>query len=153
MATNFAPSPAYHYSPDRVQLFPVLAGQTFITGALVVYASGTITECGADPTSILGIALAPASVGLAAAGSIYGGTNIPVFVIDPEDVIVMASATTPVYATHVNTAYGLVKSTNWLIDVSEVTTTSVKAINVSITPERWFVRFDAAKLQFDQIAS
>ena len=153
MATNFAPSPAHHYPPDRIKYFPVLAGQTFITGALVVYASGTITECGADPTSILGIALAPASVGLASAGSIYGGTNIPVFILDPEDVIVMASATTPVYATHVNVAYGLVKSTNWLIDVSETTTTSIKAIDVSISPERWYVRFDAARCQFDQIAS
>jgi hypothetical protein len=135
-------------------LFPVLAAQTFIAGALVVLASGTIAECGADPASVLGIALAPASVGLASAGSIYGGTNIPVFVISPNDVIVMGSSTTPVFATHVGTAYGIVKSTNWLVDVSEVAATRIIPVEVSVAnPERWFVRFNATCLQFDQIAS
>lgn len=154
MSSNFAPTPQ-HYAGDRVRYFPVLAGQTFITGALVVLSAGTIAECGADPANILGIALAPASVGLAAAGSIFGGTNIPVFVLNPQDVIFMASGTTPVFATHVGTAYGVEKTTNWRVDTTEVAATRLVVIDVSLSPQQegYYVRFLAANLQLDAIAS
>ena len=47
------------------------SAETFKAGALVVDAAdGEITECGADPTSVLGVALE-------AAGSRPGGTGIP----------------------------------------------------------------------------
>lgn len=135
--------------------FPVTAAQTFIAGALVVVTTGALVECGADPAAILGIAQAPASVGLATGGSIFGGTNIPVFVISPEDIIWMASATTPVFATHVTQAYGVVKSTNWLVDVSDTSNTRVHVTGVSNSPQQegFYVRFMAASLQLDAIAS
>lgn len=155
MASNFPCAPATNYASDRVRYFPVTAAQTFISGALVFLTSGAVSECGADPSAILGIALAPASVGLATAGSIFGGTNIPVFVLTPNDTIWMGSATTPVFATHVTTAYGIVKSTNWLVDTSDTSNTRVVPIDVSNSPQQegFYVRFLAASLQLDAIAS
>ena len=155
MASNFAPTVATHYLPDRIRYFPVTAGQTFIAGALVLLTAGAVSETGADPTSILGIALAPASMGLDTRGSIFGGTNIPVFVLTPNDTIFMGSSTTPVFATHVGTAYGVVKSTNWLVDTTEVATPCLVVIGVSNTPQQegYYVRFTADRLQLDAIAS
>lgn len=155
MASNFAPAPATNYASDRIRYFPVTAAQTFIAGALVLLTAGKVSECGADPTAILGIALAPASVGLATVGSIFGGSNIPVFVLTTQDTIFMGSSTTPVFGTHVGTAYGLVKSTNWLVDISETGTTSVIPIDVSNSPQQegFYVRFSADHLQLDAVAS
>lgn len=158
MASNFAPQ-IQTYHGDRVRYFPVTAAQTFIAGALVFLTSGAVSECGADPTSILGIACAPASVGLDAKGSFFGDlrgtTMIPVYVLNPVDVVFMASGTTPVYATHVGQAYGIEKTTNWRVDPTDAVNTRVTVIDVSLSPvqEGWFVRFLAANLQFDSIAS
>lgn len=155
MSSQFACAPATNYASDRIRYFPVTAGQTFILGALVFLTSGAVSECGSDPANILGIAMAPASVGLAAAGSIFGGTNIPVFVLTPSDTIWMASSTTPVFATHVGTAYGIEKTTNWRVDTTDTGATRVVPIDVSNTPQQegFYVRFLAANLQLDAIAS
>lgn len=156
MATNFAIQPAQKYDESEVRLFPVASGQTFVVGALVVYdtTNNNITECGADPALILGIALAPASVGLATGGSIFGGTNIPVLVLDPATVCWMASATTPAQS-HVMDDYGIAKSTNWLVDTTETVATCVKIVGISNSPypEGFFVKFLAANLQGDAVAS
>lgn len=156
MASNFALMPAHGYCPENVRYFPVQASQTFITGALVVYdqtTNKTISECGADPATILGIALAPASVGLASAGSIYGGTNIPVLIITPDMVMKIGSSTTYVQATHQGNSYGVVKSTNWLLDISDTTATRAYVVDGSTSPEFFYVRLLAANLQMDAIAS
>lgn len=155
MASNFGCQPANVYPANRVRYFPVTAAQTFIDKALVVLTTGALVECGADPAAILGIALAPASMGLATGGSIWGGTSIPVFVLTPEDEIWMGSSTTPVFATHVTVAYGIVKSTNWLVDVSDTSNTRVVVVGVSNTPQQegFYVRFTAANLQLDAVAS
>lgn len=155
MASQFPIQLARNYKTDQVKYFPVTAGQTFITGALVVLGSGTVSECGADPTNILGIALAPASVGLDAKGSIYGGTNIPVFVLTPQDEVFMASATTPVFATHVGTLYGIEKTTNWRVDTTDTTNTRVTVTSVHNSPQQegFLVKFLAANLQLDSIVS
>lgn len=151
MASNFPAGVAWDYDPARVLHMPVTAGQTFITGALVYVTSGALTECGADPTAIGGIALAPASVGLATAGSIFGGTNIPFFPLVGEDVVAMGCPTTPVVATHVATRYGIAKSTNWLVDTTDTTNLRIVVLQVQLSPlpEIWWVRFIGAKLQFD----
>lgn len=155
MASSFPLQIAKPYPPTRVYHYPVTAGQTFITGALVFLTSGAVSECGSDPSSILGIALAPASVGLASAGSIYGGTNIPVFVLSPEDILFMASATTPVFATHATTAYGVEKTTYWRVDTSDTSNTRVVVVDVSNSPQQegFYVKFLAANLQLDAVAS
>ena len=152
MASNFPCEPAGYYSPKSVKHFPVTAGQTFIKGALVVYTSDALVECGADPASVLGIALEPASVGLATAGSIHGGTNIPVLVFDPTMEIKISSATTPAQSL-VNDVYGVVKSTNWLLDTSETTATVFQVVDFRTAPELLIVRPLAAACQMDAIAS
>lgn len=155
MASNFPCKPANIYSANRVRYFPVTAAQTFIDGALVVLTTGALVECGADPALILGIALAPASMGLASGGSIFGGTNIPVFVLTTEDEVWMASSTTPVFATHVTVAYGIEKTTNWRVDVGDTGNTRVHVVGVSLSPQQegFYVRFMAANLQLDAVAS
>ncbi len=155
MASNFPIQIMGHYAPDRVMLIPTKAAQTFVNGALVKLTSGEVEECGADPSAVLGIALAPASLGLATAGSIWGGTKIPVFVPTPTDLVFVASATTPVFATHVKTAYGVVKSTNWLLDISETSATVFEVVDVSVSPQQegFYCRFLASRLEISGIAS
>lgn len=154
MASNFPCAPMGAYPPERVFHYPVTAAQTFIAGALVYLTSGALSECGSDPSVIAGIALAPASVGLDSKGSIFGGTNIPIFPIISSDIIVMGSSTTPVQATHESVSYGIVKSTNWLVDTSDTSNKRVRVVKVRLSPypEQWLVRFLGASLQFDGAA-
>lgn len=155
MASNFPVQVMGNYPPDRVRHINVTAGQTFITGAMVVLSSGAVSECGADPATWTGIAMAPASVGLATPESIYGGDKIPVFIATPLDTFFVASATTPVYATHIGVAYGVVKSTNWLLDTSETTATIWEVIDVSNSPQQegFYARPLASRLNPSGIAS
>jgi hypothetical protein len=156
MASNFPPQMVQKESSAYIDYFPVTAAQTFIAGALVFYdtSANTITECAADPTAILGIALAPASVGLDAAGSFYGGTKIPVQVLGPDTILFMASATTPAQS-HVGDSYGVVKSTNWLVDTSETGAPCVTVIGISNSPQQegFYVRLLATDAQMDSVAS
>lgn len=159
MASNFPIQIQGTYSPDRVRYFPVKAAQTFIYGAMVKLTSGEAEECGSDPSAWLGIALAPASLGLAAAGSIFGDNRstsmIPVFMVTPADTFFVASSTTPVQATHVGTAYGVVKSTNWLLDISETSATIFEVYDVSVSPQQegFICRALASRLTVSSIAS
>lgn len=155
MASNFPIQLVRAYPAHRVKYFPVKNAETFITGALVFLTGGEASECGADPANILGIAMAPASIGLASAGSIYGGKNIPVFVLSPEDEVFIASATTPVFATHIGNSYGVEKTTNWRLDTTEVGATRLVVTSVHNTPQQegFVAKFLAANLQLDAIAS
>lgn len=158
MATNFPPQLGIKADAGvLVRLMPVTAAEAFVVGELVYLdtAVGTIKVCGADPALIAGIAYAPASMGLAAAGSIWGGTNIPVALLSSAAVVFMASSTTPVFATHVGNAYGVEKTTNWRVDIGDTSATRVDVVDISISPQQegFFVRFKAANLQFDAIAS
>jgi hypothetical protein len=137
MASLFAAEPAYKHDLSDVIYLPVAAAQTFIAGALVVFTyagAGTLTECGANPAAITGMALAPASVGLAPAGSIYGGTNIPVLILQPDMILKISSTTTPAIATHLGIAYGITKGTNyWQLDISK-TGANARFTVVGISP-------------------
>ncbi len=122
MASVFPAEPAYKHDESDVIYMPVTAGQTFKKGAFVVLAAGALVECGANPAAIHGLALCDASVGLVAAGSIYGGTNIPVLLLQPDTILKISSATTPVFATHVGTGtvYGITKVGNvWQLDITK----------------------------------
>lgn len=137
MASNFPLHVGKGHDRGRVQIIPVKSGQTFIVGALLKLTSNEVEEAGADPTALVGIAYAPASLGLDSAGSYFdGGTGIPVFVPGPGTEFFIASATTPVFATHHGVLYGVVKSTNWLLDISETTAVPFKVSGVSLSPGR-----------------
>ena len=157
MASQFPIQLAQGIDSAHIRYMPVTAAQTFITGALVTITLGvgTVGECGADPATILGIAMAPASIGLATTGSIYGGTQIPVYILQPDTVCFMASATTPVQATHQFVLYGIEKTTNWRVDTTDVANTRVTVVDISNTPlqEGFYVKFLAANLLGDSIVS
>lgn len=134
MASSFALEPAYKHDESDVIYMPVTAAQTFKKGALCVLSTGLLVECGANPAAINAIALCDASVGLDPRGSIYGGTNIPVIVPQPDTVFKLSSATTPVFATHVGNIYGVTKVGNvWQLDISK-TTTNARFTVVGIGP-------------------
>lgn len=55
-------APVFRRDKDVFKSFPLASGSTFKKGAFVVRdGDGNIAECGADPASILGIALADAA--------------------------------------------------------------------------------------------
>jgi hypothetical protein len=71
----------YHDGPPNVFHAPEAASQTFLLGELVYLVAGKVTECGANPNEILGVALTAASgttdtdiaVGLATADTVFVG--------------------------------------------------------------------------------
>lgn len=147
MASSF-PLTIYGGTPVQPQIrsYPVTAGQTFVAGALVYLTSGAVSECGADPSAILGIALSSA-----ANKTLYANSEIPVAVLTPEVLCVMSSSTTPT-ASHPSTQYGIVKSTYWKVDTSD--TTNDRVVIVDFSPhsgnqgQEWFiVKFIADYLQ------
>ena len=125
------------------------ATETFIPGDLVFFntTNDEVERCGADPTNIAGIA----EVTSEQAKTLTDDGRVPVRVITNASCrVAMSSATTPVVATHVGVAYGLVRESNghWRVDVSETTTTSVTVVDVDVTNGIWYVVFDLADLQF-----
>jgi hypothetical protein len=149
VASHFPAFIAHHQRDPLVVPYTVDAAATFVAGALVFLntSDNEIEECGADPANILGIALMPAS-----AKTLYDG-KVLVAVLDPDMVIGMASATTPADS-HLTDAYGVVKgTTHWLVDTSETSNTRIHVIKVDATNGIFFVKFMAATLQGDAIAS
>lgn len=139
MASSFPLEPGYKHDASDVIYMPVTAAQTFKKGALCVLSTGLLVECGANPAVINAIALCDASVGLDSRGSIYGGTNIPVIVPQPDTVFKLSSTTTPVFATHVGVVYGVTKVGNiWQLDISKTGTMASPAnarfVVVGISP-------------------
>lgn len=65
----------------RVSLFPCAATQSFKAGDLVYLVAGRLTVCGADPTDILGVALADA---VSAADAVALLQLIPVQLAEPD---------------------------------------------------------------------
>lgn len=130
--------------------FKVAAAAAFKAGALVVYSTSTddIDECGADPTLILGIALCDA-----ASKTIYPGNKIPVLVLDPTMVVGLSSATTPVEADVLDAGFGIEKTTFWRLDHTDTSNIRVQVVEVDIPNGIFWVRFVAANLQADAIAS
>lgn len=122
MASVFAAEPAYKHDESDVIYAPVTAGQTFKKGAFCVLSAGAMVECGANPAAIHALALCDASVALDARGSIWGGTNAPFIMLQPDMIVKISSTTTPVFATHVGTGtvYGITKvGNNWQLDISK----------------------------------
>ena len=138
MASSF-PLTIYGGTPFQPQIrsYPVTAGQTFIAGALVYLTSGAVSECGADPAAILGIALCSA-----ANKTLYANSEIPVACLTPEVLCVMSSSTTPT-ASHPGVVYGIVKSTYWKVDTSDTTNERIAVVDFSPhtgnAGQEWFI--------------
>jgi hypothetical protein len=101
---------------DNMRL-PTAAGQTFGLSALVVLdGSKNVTECGADPALIYGMALEPAGKDPEGAYTIVA----PAF---EGQFFWMPCSADPVIATHQNNSYGVAKDADgiWHVDFSDTT--------------------------------
>ena len=134
----------------------VTAAQTFKKGALLVdTAAGTVSECGADPARIYGVAQEdafskPGGTGIANSPSVItGGQNneCSVAIADRSQVFTcrgVNGGTDPVtpLQTHVGETYGVAKTGNdWVLDLAEVTVMSCEIVDIDADNFLFFVKF------------
>ncbi len=153
---NLARTPS---GTPNTQSIVATAAQVFKKGALLIdSAAGTVSECGADPAAILGVAMMDAFSGLG-----YDMANSPAVVTGRSGECVVAicdrsaifscrainGATDPVtpLQTHVGESYGVAKvGTDWVLDIAEVTVKSFKIVDIDIDNKIFFVKLNEAFL-------
>lgn len=158
MASDF---PAYvtsefEHGTEVLEFTPsTAAGETAAKpGELMYYDTATqlLKRCGADPSLILGIS----EVVSENARVITPNGKVPLRVLKPNALVAMCSATTPA-ETHVgvSTGYGIARlsSGNWSVDTGDTSNARVFVVAVDIPKGIFYVKFWAANLQFDAIAS
>lgn len=147
----------------EVQSMFYTTGQTFLKGAIVVpdAATGRIIEGGADPASIVGVALeSPGSkpgfgVNFDATVVARTGTVQEVSVAKANRTTVFTGRmvnggtdpVTPVQA-DVDTAYGLLKTGagEWVVDQAEIVNTRVRVVDIDIDGKFVYFKFLEANL-------
>lgn len=159
MASDFPAVAVYQSNgvEPLLQEFAVLSTDASIPGELVFFDTGdnNVKECGADPANILGLILGPGPASARLQKPLpYAPNTQVVAVLSPDTVVAMCSATTPSLA-HVTRAYGVAKlsSGNWAVDTGDTSNTRVTVIRVDIANGIFYVRFSAANLQLDAVAS
>lgn len=114
--------PAYaDRTRDNIQLTDA-AGQTYQQGALVVLdGSKNVTECGADPASIYGVANGPAGK------HPEGATVTTISKAFNGQKFWMACTSAPTRASNENKTYGVVKGADgiWVVDLTDAVNTRV----------------------------
>lgn len=144
MGRRFVPARRTGTTVPRVQACVVTAAQTFKWGALVATAAaGTISECGADPTIVLGVALQDAFSGpgneVANSSQVVATTGTinlcSVAIADREQEfsgrMTNAGATVAPLQTHIDQQYGVVKVGNdWTIDETDTTNVVVEITDI-----------------------
>lgn len=131
------------------------AAQTFKKGALLVdVAAGTVSECAADPTRILGVAMEdanskPGGTGIANNPSyITGGSygEVSVLILDRSQVLTcrgVNGGTDPVTPaiTNIGEQYGVAKVGNdWVLDLAETTTKSFTIVDIDVDQKIFLVK-------------
>ncbi len=142
----------------EVRMMKPFAAETFVANELVYYdaaSAGGVKQCGADPALILGIAMSSVADALL----MHPLGLVPVAILTP-NVIVIASSTVAPSDTNMYTGYGIVRTSAGLWQVDTTDTTNLRVMGVDYAPkaglqgqESWYIRFLAANLQGDQIAS
>jgi hypothetical protein len=146
----------YEHGTEVMEFTPsTTAGETAAKAGELMYfdtATQTIKRCGADPALIAGIS----EVESEKARLLTENGKIPLRLLKPNALVAMCSATTPA-ETHVavSTGYGIVRlsSGNWAVDTGDTGNARVFVVRVDIAKGIFFVKFMAANLQFDAIAS
>lgn len=154
MASTFKPVPGSKYDAGiTVNRFTVDPAATFKLGELVYWdtSSHTLKGCGADPSLILGQALASAAFGLGTEwpGNIFGGTKIPVACFGEGCEVFMSSTSTP-SDSDLLVDYGIASvGGTWQVDTSDTTNKRVTVLRVfnALEQEGYVVRFDPKYLQ------
>lgn len=138
------------------------AAQTFKKGALVVdVAAGTVSECGADPASVLGVAMEdagskPGGTGMINAPTqITGGNNneVVVAIADRSQVFTcrgVNGGTDPVTPaiTNIGEEYGVAKDADgmWYLDLAETVAKVCEIVDIDIDNNLFLVKFREAVL-------
>lgn len=154
MARTFLPARFPSGEAPSVLDVPYTAGQTFTKGALLVYTgAGTVSECGANPAKVAGVAGAAAGTeyGASAANNptIITGQNkeVPMLVADRVTVFSargVNGATDPVVPTDANrhVSYGVSKvGSDWVVNIADTTNLVVKVVDIDIPNNVFFVKF------------
>lgn len=148
----------------EVQSITYTTGQTFQKGALVVVvAAGTISECGADPATVFGVALEPAGsrpgFDIGHSPSVVTGRRQEVSVLranrttifsgrmrDPGPPVVDPM---PPVQTRITETYGVVNlgSSEWVIDFSDITNNVVEILDIDISNNIFFFKFLESVIQ------
>lgn len=160
---NTARFPLAGSGAPEVQEMEYTAGQTFIEFALVVIeAAGTIAECGADPTTVLGVALGGAGKGpgydMPNASSTQFVTGrkatVPVAIANRNTVFscrAINGGTDPVTptTTMIDEQYGVAKTAggDWVLDIAETSAKVCEIVDIDIDNKIFFVKFLEAVLQ------
>lgn len=134
-------------------------GQTFKRLALVkLDAAGTVSECGADPAKVYGVALQGAGTG-------YGydmGNNITQIQGAQQEVSVAVANRATVFScrgvnggtdpvtplqTHIGESYGVAKvGDDWVMDLAETVALVVVVVDIDVDNKVFFVKFLEAVL-------
>lgn len=134
-------------------------GQTFKKGAIVIYvAAGTVSEAGADPALVCGIALedAGSKPGFDAANSptvITGRVQeVSIAVADRHTIFSMRGENAGVIQTPLQTnideVYGVVKVGNdWVLDLSETVATVFEVVDIDVDNRIFFCKFMESRIQ------
>lgn len=142
-----------------VQSIGYTTGQTFKKGALLlIQSTGLVSECGADPTEVSGVALEPAG-----SKPGYDAANSPTVVTGRVQEVSMGVAdrhtiwsmravnggtdpATPTQ-THINEQYGVVKTGNdWVLDLAETSAKVFEIVDIDIDNKIFFCKFLEAVL-------
>lgn len=116
-----------HGTTPHIRWYTEANSQTFVFGDLVYTNSGALTECGTDPSLILGVALAPGT------NVTSGNTSIPVLVLTDDTEVAMnvyhATAASATFSddSGLNTAYEIHTPSAgvWSIDIAATSNTRV----------------------------
>jgi hypothetical protein len=143
---NVARFPGTGSGAPEVQVMRYTTGQTFIEYALVVLtAAGEVSECAADPTSLLGLSLGGAGKGpgydMPNAGSTTQFTGraqeVPVAIFNRNTVLSIRGingATDPVtpLQTNIDEQYGVAKTAggDWVLDLAETTAKVFEVVDI-----------------------
>lgn len=162
MGARFQPARVPSGGVESINVYPALAGQAIVKGSLVLLdANGLLNLCGADPASILGVALSAQG-----GGPGFSAANSPIavnFSTANEDLVSVAIANretifsgkmtnagnivTPTQAM-VGDSYGVVNTAGiWTVDQTETVNTRLTIVDVDIANTLVFFKFLNANLQ------
>ena len=141
MASSFPAQVAYNLDDSTVEEYtPDNDSDAFVPGDFVVLTNNEAGVCGANPSTIQGLA----EVDSVEAAGITPNGKVPVRVLGPSTVLAMSSSTTPVEATHLGQKYGITKDGTtgfWQVDTSKTSTNArVYVERLNVEEGIWYVR-------------
>lgn len=126
---------------STVYRYPLDAAADFKAGAFVVLdAQSELTECGADPASILGISCDPSA-------DVVEAGYCNVYVADDNLILAMEGTSDPT-AANVGNDFGIVKTDGvWYVDITDTTNTRVMVVDIDTVRNLFFCKVLVANRQ------